>query len=67
VNTLAVAFSSGVTLGGFGIQSSSFTSQNYISVPTPPKNDDEEIRKRNLAIILGVVIPGVISTFFDLF
>jgi hypothetical protein len=54
----------GGSLGGFQIESSSFISQDLAAVPPPHHPDDEDARKRrDLAIILGVVIPAVTSNF----
>ena len=63
VGALSSAFSAGVLLGGFPIESSSFISQDFDAVTPAPSDDEEKIKARNLAIILGVVIPGVTSKF----
>ena len=63
VGALSSALSAGVSLGGFPIESSSFISQDFGAVTPPPSDEEEKRKKRDLAIILGVVIPGVTSNY----
>ena len=60
---LSSALLAGVSLGGFPIESSSFISQDLSAtiIPVSEGNQDEEMKKRNLAIILGIIIPAVTS------
>lgn len=65
VSQLSSALSMGGSLGGFQIESSSFISQDLEAIPAAQNPDDEDARKRrDLAIILGVVIPAVTSNFY---
>jgi hypothetical protein len=65
VSQLSSALSMGGSLGGFQIESSSFISQDLEAIPAPQNADDEDARKkRDLAIILGVVIPVVTSNLY---
>ncbi len=71
VSLLQTAYSSG-TIGGFSILSSTFNSvivnsviidQNGNVMVVNNSNEDEVTRMRNIAIIVGVVIPICLSKF----
>jgi hypothetical protein len=49
-------------LGGFSIQTSSFISQDFSAIPTG-SDDGDAVKKRNLAIILGIILPALFSKY----
>ena len=53
----------GVSLSGFPIEGSSIISQDLSAtiIPVSEGNEDDVTKKRNLAIILGIIIPAVTS------
>jgi hypothetical protein len=79
VTALNTAFATGASIAGFPVETSAFTAvigdnttttngtTNTVYVPTPTPDSAEADRYRNIAIIVGVVIPCGLSNLIFLF
>lgn len=68
VAALESSLANGLTIGGFTVKTSSVTAVTAGTVdPNIYITQDEATKYRNIAIIVGVVIPISLSTYFNNF
>ena len=66
MNTLQTSLASGASIGGFTVESAGFVSNSDVSDVSDviaAKDDSEAIKYRNIAIIVGIVIPIGLSNY----